>query len=166
MIDLWERVSPIFTSVEGARPEIDVENVSPKAMRILLNHFLHQSKTIEAAFRSAKPPHPMVMVTEPSTVAEAVVTGLIVGPMVVEPRIDGYTLPALAVFIVGHDAFFLSYEMNSDWSPMQVIGMFELFRMIKAVDEAALIRLSKEHFGGSWRVQFDLALQEYLNEKP
>lgn len=164
MMDLWERVSPVFTAVEGAQPEIDVENVSEKAMRYLINHMLHESKSIDLGFRSANPPHPEVTVNAPDHVAEVVLQGTIIGPLIAEMRIDGYTLPMIAMFILSTDQFFLSYQMGAHWTPVTVTALFEIFRNLKNIDSNILIRLNPEHFNGAWRVQFDMALQEYLNE--
>ncbi len=164
MMDLWERVSPIFTAVDGAQPEIDVENVSEKVMRYLINHFLHESKSVDLGFRSANPPHPEVTVNAPHAVADVVLQGLIVGPLIAETRIDGYTMPMIAMFILSTDQFFFSYQMGEHWTPITVTALFELFRTLKILDSNILISLNREHFNGAWRVQFDMALQEYLNE--
>ncbi|MEQ8673554.1 MAG: hypothetical protein RLP44_05750 [Aggregatilineales bacterium] len=165
MIDLWERVSPIFTAVDGAQPEISVENISAGAMRYLINHVLHQSKSLDAGLRGVQPPHPEVMVTLPDAVAEVVLQGLVLGPLIVETRVDGYTLPTIGLFFLDTDALFISYQMGEHWTPLSVMALFELFRMIKTNDSDVRIRLSREHFNGSWRVQFDTALRDYLAER-
>ncbi len=165
MIDLWERVSPIFTAVDGAQPEINVDNISEGAMRYLINHVLHESKSIDAGLRGVQPPHPEVMVTLPDAVVEVILQGLVLGPLIVETRVDGLTLPTIGLFILDTNALFISYQMGEHWTPISVMALFELFRMIKTYDSAVKIRLSQEHFNGAWRVQFDMALREYLDER-
>ena len=164
MMDLWDRVGPIFTAVDGAHPEINVENVSEDIMRFVLNYMLYNSKSVESGFRSITPPHPQVVVNFPSAVPEVVLAELIVGPLVAEMRWDGCTLPPIAAFILDKDAFFISYEMGAHWNPVNVTALFEFFRLLKSLDKYVQIRLSREHFGASWRVQWDMTLKEYIEE--
>ncbi len=163
MIDLWDRLRPIFAGQDGGQPEIVVVNLSSDAMRRVIVYLLENASQLNTGFSDLyeRDIHPGSV----SFAIDKAIEGKLIGVLSMSLMIDGYHLPHMGFYIQDRDFITMAYEMSSSWTPIALIALFEFFRFIKTVDEEVLIALNPYQFSKRARTVFELTLRDYLSEK-
>jgi len=163
MIDLWEKLHPIFEQDGGGQPEIVMVNLKPATMRLLLTDVFGDSRGLVTNFTTI---HETPIIFKST---EAAINGLIsgdfIGVLSFSLLFEGLKLPSIAFVVEDIDFITLIYEMGQDWTPVAVTALFELFKKIRRIDKEAVIGLSPYQFDKQSRVIFDSILRDYINER-
>lgn len=163
MIDLWEKLHPIFKTEGGGQPEIVMVNLQPATMRHLLDKLMVLSRGLVSNCTTI---HEVpVIFRAPAETVDALVSGDFIGVLSMSLLIQGYKTPSIAFVIEDIDFVTLIYEMGTEWTPVAVIALFELFKEIKLIDTGAVIGLSPYQFDKQSRTVFDKVLREYVHER-
>lgn len=162
-LDPWDELRTLFGPAIDRQPEISVTNLSNSASHAVVYFMLRNSREVQTALyrRGSKE---KVTVSSVEEVATMFSTGELTGGFLIEPRFWGLVLPVLGVFSDESGSFAIDYEMGPQWTPLTLIGFFEFLRMIRTLDNDAVIRFGKGHFGRKWQIKFAATLREYLYE--
>lgn len=163
IVDLWARLHDIFDAEDSTETEITIWKLSPAAMQVVFHYLLNNSREIQTVFYTILSRR-RVMVGSLEKAVSKLARRELAGGFAVEVRVCGLILPMMSVFCDGAGRISLGYQAGRHWNPVGLIALFELFRMIKAVDDNAIIRLSEEHFDQRWQMRFAATLRDYLNE--
>jgi|GEM_PF-4531016 len=164
MIDLWERLHPIFDTDVGDYPEIWIENIPAPQLTTFIAFLLHNCRELSASFTDVRsgrnevvkrPGHALTMVTHPN------ISVALWG----ELKVGGYTLPATGYFFENADTMVIGYMRGPQWNPVAMIALFELFRLLRVMHPKCTIKLSPRHFAPAWQAMFNLTVKEYLTQK-
>jgi len=163
VLDLWERLRPIFCSGGGQQPEINLENLSAPTMQATIDYLLQNSKEVQTAFYTLASKS-RVYVGSPGEATSKLAAGELAGGFLIEPRFFGVSLPTLGVFSDALGYLSIDYETGKHWTPIALMALFEFFRMVKEMDNSVIIQLDQHYFGRRWQFRFTKTLREYLHE--
>jgi hypothetical protein len=163
ILDLWKQLHSIFGPAIDRQPEVTVTNLSSSASQTMIDFMLRNSREVQTAFYKQGTKH-KVTVSSADEVATKFAVGELTGGFLIEPIFWGLPLPVLGVFSDESGSFAIDYEMGPQWTPLTLIGFFEFLRMIRTLDNEAVIRFGKGHFGRKWEIRFAATLREYLYE--
>ena len=164
MIDLWARLHDIFEAETEGHPEIEIGKLTPQSTMALVDYMLVNSKNLETAF-TMREPFQQVYIPSPQVVGKFLASGAVLGELWLAITVEQCPLPEMAIFVDGPDYISMEYRMGMGWNGVTLTGLFEFFRFVKRLEPNARIGLSAEFFSRQWRYDFDLTLQDYLNEK-
>jgi hypothetical protein len=164
MIDLWNRLHMIFDIQGEVYPEIEILNLSEESTRWVIQYIVDHMRTISSQFRTFMSESP-ILVTSPQQIVDGVSKGRLIGAVGGELRISQFPLCEMLYIFEEPGFMVLSYGTGLHWNALNLIGLFEFFRLINLVDKKAKIRLSPHFFTTEWMKLFDYVLSTYLNDK-
>lgn len=163
ILDLWERLSLIFAVDFGIEPSIEIDDLSPAAAAGLLAYVIESLRGPDIAFSDLDAAS-TVDIASPQEAVERLVRYEVLGLLWGQLLVERHALPPMRFFVDGPDCITLEYLMGPEWTPVSLIALFELFRLIKDLDSTASISLNKDVFDPHWQEVFRKTLQEYLDE--
>lgn len=163
MIDLWTRIKDVFETDNGGQPEIFVMNLSDSAMREILHYIVLNSRDVETKFIDFEEvEHYVKSINE---VVSGLTSGEIMGEIWGDLLIDYYRLPNMGFYSDEPGFIVIDYLMGKHWNAVNLIVLFEFFRMVKRLDHRVSIQLAKRHFPPRMIKEFEAVLREYVNER-
>jgi hypothetical protein len=162
MIDLWSRLQLIFAISQQVFPEIEIIDLREDGTREIADYLAHHMRGITARFRTFESDDFLNICTVHHLI-DGVSTGDLIGAVSGELSIQNFILPELLFTFEEPGYLVLSYSTGAHWNPINLIALFEFFRLINRVDPRAKIKLSPQYFDTDWDVIFRSSLRAYLN---
>lgn len=162
MIDLWSRLQLIFAIPQEVFPEIEIIDLKKESTREIADYLIHHMRGVTTRFRTFESDD-FLSICAPHLVIDGVGTGELIGAVSGELSVENYILPELLFTFEEPGYLVLSYSTGLHWNALNLIALFEFFRMVHKHDARAKIKLSPQYFDPDWDVIFRSSLRAYLN---
>lgn len=160
VIDLWDQLQEMFVVAgEEEYPEIDVTALTVDGTRDIIRYVMDRSRELSATFMLPGTRH-KIWPTSADVASRRLAEGSLVG--VLWSRMS--PMPSLGVFFDGPGRLSVAFAPGRHWSPIAVMGMFDLLRQVHLLSPGAQVSLDPLFFTASQRSVFNIVLREYLNE--
>lgn len=164
LTDVWAELEAVFgLHIDDIYPGIQASGLDRELQKSILHHLLKQVHDIEPMLEDIYTGRAIV----PQTV-DGIVNSLLSnrtdGMVWVETAIDNLVLPQLGLFVPDESHLSIHYIMGM-WSPVTLIGLFELLRWIQDLDEHILIQMEEETAPLPILLQFNTTWQAYLADE-
>lgn len=164
MLDLWERLYPIFCDEQEAQTEIEITNLTPQALTKIIRYVFNHASGMQTEF-AIREPLQRVMIPSVEDAVILLATGKVIGEIYLTLHFDQVRLPDLGIFFDGPDYMSIQYVMGPTWTTVNLTTLFEFLRMITYLEPGAKIGLLSDDLPLTLQTRFRMALQDYLNEK-
>jgi hypothetical protein len=162
MIDLWSRLQLIFAIPQQVFPEIEIIDLREETTRQIADYIVHHMRGVTTRFRTFESDD-VLEICQVNYVIDGVGTGELIGAVSGELTVENFILPELLFTFEEPGYLVLSYSTGAHWNPINMIALFEFFRIVNKYDARAKIKLSPQYFDNDWDVIFRSSLRAYLN---
>lgn len=161
MIDLWSRLQLIFATPQQVFPEIEIIDLRDETTREIAAYIIHHMRGVTTRFRTFESDD-VLDIYSVQLITAGVGTGELIGAVSGELSIENFILPELLFTFEEPGYLVLSYSAGIHWNPINLIALFEFFRLVNQYDARAKIKLSPQYFDNDWDVIFRSSLRAYL----
>jgi hypothetical protein len=162
--DVWAELQKIFgVRVDNLYPGIQINGLDRHTQETILQHICKSVRELDPVLNDLETGIELY----PTTIDEMIdylLSDKVDGMIWIETYIDGYPLPQIGFFASSTSSLTIHYMMGM-WTPVSVIGLFELLRWINDLGDPISIRMEQDTAPRSFCKQFDKTWQAYLNDK-
>jgi len=164
LLDVWERVRPLFERHSSKYPEIAIVGLRGPQRTACLRFFLREGTQVNPTYRLRETGQYVAFeAISVTTLAQAL--NQHADDLVAAFTLSLPALPTLALFFDSADAFTIGYEPGKEWNALVVIAFFELLRQVHLIAPNAHIQAMPRIFTERERQLLNRTLQEYFQER-
>jgi len=162
--DVWAELKTVFgIRVADIYPGIQVSGLNRQLQERILRQVLQTVHDIEPMLEDVITGYELYPQTIDGIVA-CLLSERVDGMIWIETEVDKLVLPQLGLFVPDMSRLSIHYIMGM-WSPVTVIGLFELLRWIHDLDHRIEIRMEEDTAPQMLLEQFNETWQAYLNDE-
>jgi len=161
--DVWAELRTVFgVHLADIYPGIQVTGLNRALQELIVRHMLKSVHDIEPMLEDANSGAGLYPQTIDSIVW-CLLSDQVDGMIWMETEIDKLVLPQLGLFLPDDVSLSIHYIMGM-WSPVTLIGLFELLRWINDLDSRIHIAMEKDTAPTILLEQFNETWQSYLSD--
>lgn len=162
--DVWAKLEKIFDAqVDHLYPGIQINGLDRHMQETILQHICKSVRDLEPTLNDLETGVELYPDTIDKMI-DCLLSDKVDGMIWIETYIDGFPLPQIGLFVSSASSLTIHYIMGM-WTPVAVIGLFELLRWINDLGDHISIRMEQDTAPRSFCKQFDKTWLAYLNDK-
>lgn len=162
--DVWAELKTVFgIRLADIYPGIQVNGLNRHLQEMILRQVLQSVHDIEPMLEDVTTGLELYPQTIDSIVA-CLLSEQVEGMIWLETEVDKLVLPQLGLFVPDMSSLSIHYIMGM-WTPVTLIGLFELLRWIHDLDNQVQIQMEEDTAPQMLLEQFNETWQAYLNDE-
>jgi hypothetical protein len=162
--DVWAELKTVFgIRLADIYPGIQVNGLNRHLQEMILRQVLQSVHDIEPMLEDVTTGLELYPQTIDSIVA-CLLSEQVDGMIWLETEVDKLVLPQLGLFVPDMSSLSIHYIMGM-WTPVTLIGLFELLRWIHDLDNHVQIQMEQDTAPQMLLEQFNETWQAYLNDE-